>query len=285
MSIVFLGKEIPLYGLFFFIGVFVAGGIAALICKKRGIAIFDLVSSAVFTMIFAIVGAKLLFVIVSMDYIIEVFNIEGLSITDKIGAVLNGGFVFYGGFIGGFAGLVVYCKAFKEKLWKYLDIYATVLPLGHAFGRVGCFFGGCCYGMPYDGIFSYTYEGPLIGKTPIGVPLFPVQLFEAGCLVLIFAAMMVIFFKTKEKYHLTVFGYLASYCVVRFVLEFFRGDKERGGAFFLSTSQIISILIALFTAGYILWSVWLKDKIMAKKACACGEAESEKSLGESDSEK
>jgi len=273
MSIVFLGKEIPLYGLFFFIGVFVAAGIAALICKKRGIAIFDLVCSAVFTLIFAIVGAKLLFLIVSMDTIIEIFSVPGVSIMDKISVVLKGGFVFYGGFIGGFAGLMVYCKAFKEKLWKYLDVYATVLPLGHAFGRVGCFFGGCCYGMPYDGIFSYTYEGPLIGQTPIGVPLFPVQLFEAGCLVLIFSAMMVIFFKTKEKYHLTVFGYLASYCVVRFVLEFFRGDKERGGLLFLSTSQIISILIALVTAFYIVWTVWLKDKVMAKRAAATPAAE------------
>lgn len=261
MTIDFLGKEIPLYGLFFFIGIFVAGGIATFIKKKRNIDGFDLLCSVVFTLIFAIVGAKLLFIIVSWDYVVQIFSTEGASFADKMGAVLKGGFVFYGGFIGGFAGLIFYCKVFKEKVWNYLDVYATVVPLGHAFGRVGCFFGGCCYGMEYDGIFSYTYEGPLIGQTPIGVPLFPVQLFEAFFLVLIFGAMMVIFFKTKEQYHLTVYGYLASYCVVRFVLEFFRGDKERGGAFFLSTSQIISILIAFITIGYIVWTVWLKEKL------------------------
>ena len=93
-------RSIYAYGLFFFIGIFVAGGIAAFIKKKRNIDGFDLLCSVVFTLIFAIVGAKLLFIIVSWDYVVQIFSTEGVSFADKMGAVLKGGFVFYGGFIG-----------------------------------------------------------------------------------------------------------------------------------------------------------------------------------------
>lgn len=281
----FFGREIPLYGLLFVVGVGIAFSIAALVKKKRNIDGFDLVGSAVYTLIMAFIGAKLLFLIVSWNDVSMIMSLDQVPLIDRLEAIMAGGFVFYGGFIGGFLGLMIYCLQFKMRPFDFLDIYATVLPLGHAFGRVGCFLAGCCYGVEYDGIFSIAYTWETDGMTPHGVPLFPVQLFEAGCLVLIFVMTMLLLFKTKEKYHLPVFGYLAAYCVVRFVLEFFRGDKARGSVLFLSTSQLISVIIALVTVSYIVWSVWLKDKVMKKKACNFGEAESEKSLGESDSEK
>ena len=82
---------------------------------------------------------------------------------------------------------------------------------------------------------------------PINVPLLPIQLIEALALVLIFAACLVVFIKGKREYHLPLFVYLISYSIVRFAIEFFRGDAQRGKLLLLSTSQWISIVILVFT--------------------------------------
>ena len=231
-SIQIFGKEIPLYGLFFYIGIACASVVAALICKRKKIDRYDLLCAGVYTMIGALIGAKLLFILVSIDDIIK-YNIP-------FEYVLKGGFVFYGGLLGGILGLFIYSKQFKESFVQLAELFATVLPLGHAFGRVGCFFAGCCYGIPYDGPFSHTYHN-VIGQTPTGVPLLPVQLIEAACLLVIFVVMMIRYFKTKEKYGTAPVTYLMIYSVLRFILEFFRGDEERGKFLGLATSQWVSI--------------------------------------------
>jgi len=239
------GKQIPLYGLLFYIGIAAAATVAALICKRKKIERFDLLCSACYTMIGAIVGAKLLFIAVTIDEIIE-YNIP-------IQDVIKGGFVFYGGLLGGILGLFIYCKQFKEKFAQYAELFATVLPLGHAFGRVGCFFAGCCYGMPYDGPFSHTYHVVQGGTTPLGVPLLPIQLIEATILLIVFAVMMVLYFRSKDRYGMAPLIYLAIYSVVRFVLEFFRGDAVRGLYFGLSTSQWVSIGLLVAAIGYFIF--------------------------------
>lgn len=238
----FLGKQIPLYGIFFYIGIFAAGGVALLICECKRLSKFDTVASGVYAMIGAIIGAKLLFILVSWRDIIA-YKVEyELSLSDTLMSVIKGGFVFYGGLIGGALGLAVYVLQFKMKLSDFADIYAVVLPLGHAFGRIGCFFGGCCYGVPHDGAFSYTYTATA-GTTPLGVPLLPVQLIEAIALFILFAILLGIFLGHTQHTYLCVKIYALSYSVIRFILEFFRGDKERGGFLYLSTSQWISLVI------------------------------------------
>lgn len=251
MSIQIFGLTIPLYGIFFWLGIFAATAVAAFICKRRGICGFDLVSSAVYTMIMAIVGAKLLFIAVSMDDIITYAERYSLGFSEMLPLVLKGGFVFYGGLIGGLAGLALYCIQFKKPLWNYLDLYAMVLPLGHAIGRVGCFFAGCCYGIAYDGPMSHVYHVET-GFAPVGVPLFPVQLAEASCLLLIFVILLFVYFRTDSSKHYTVFVYAGSYCIVRFALEFLRGDAERGALWIFSTSQWISLIIAAVASAYLI---------------------------------
>ncbi len=231
----FLGRDIPLYGLCWLIGILLASVAACFLLKKAKIDHFDLASSAVFALLGGVIGAKLLFIAVSLRTIIE--------LKLSFWALFQGGFVFYGGLIGGFAGLLLYSKIFKVKPLKIMDIYAVALPLGHACGRVGCYLGGCCYGMKYDGPLSITYgEEVLNFGTPVGVPLFPVQLLESALLLVLFAVLMFVYFKAKNWGVCTV-SYLYAYSAIRFILEYFRGDKERGSLFAFSTSQIISILI------------------------------------------
>ncbi len=226
-------KTIPVYGLCFFIGIFVAVSVAWLISKRKDIMGYDVVYSAVFTSVGAIIGSKLLFILVSFKQIIEL-GIPWIN-------VLRGGFVFYGGLIGGIIGLYIYLKVYKLDIWEYFDLYATVLPLGHSIGRIGCFFGGCCYGMEYDGPLHCVYDYN-IGNTPVGVPLLPIQLIESFLLFCLFILLLCMFYKGKQKGN-QVIVYAFAYSVMRFVLEFFRGDKERGFLLNLSTSQIISIVM------------------------------------------
>ena len=228
------GKEIPLYGICFYAGIALAAICGVILCKRLQIDRYDVVCSAVYTMIGAILGSKLLFIAVSWKTIIEM-NISLI-------AVIKGGFVFYGGFIGGAVGLWIYCKQFHLSFGKFGDLYVAVLPLGHAIGRVGCFFAGCCYGIPYDGLFAYEYHHTY-GMTPMDVPLLPIQLIEAFVLLLIFVFGLIVYYKKTFIVYDQCLYYLILYPLARFVLEFWRGDIERGTVWGISTSQWVSLLL------------------------------------------
>lgn len=70
---------------------------------------------------------------------------------------LFAGYVFYGGMLGMTAGIAFYARMRKQPITMYLDILAVVIPLFHGFGRLGCFFAGCCYGREYHGIFAVHF--------------------------------------------------------------------------------------------------------------------------------
>ena len=234
-NISFLGIELTLYGLFFYSGIISSVIIGSLLAKNKGIPLFDIFASCAYTMIGAIIGSKLLFILVSLKQIIT-FKIPFINL-------IKGGFVFYGGLLGGILGLYIYLKQYKLSKSDFFDIYAVALPFGHAFGRIGCFFAGCCYGVEYNGPFSVTYTESY-GMTPVGVPLLPIQILEAFCLVLIFALLLLIYLSCNKK-GVTSVVYLYLYPSVRFILEFLRGDKERGILSFLSFSQIISLFLII----------------------------------------
>ncbi len=249
--ITIFGKAVPLYGLYCTLGVALAVGVGFLLIKKREIAPFDFACAGIFILIGALLGAKLLFLLVSVKQIIQ------LRLTFM--QVMQGGFVFYGGLLGGAAGLLLYTKIYKQSFKDYSDVCAVVLPLGHAFGRVGCFRGGCCYGIAYSGIGSYTYTESLNASTPLGVPLLPVQLIEAVCLLVLFVVLLLLFLKRKRGFNVYL-AYSIAYAVLRFTLEFFRGDRERG-LFFLSTSQWISL--ALLVGAVVVW--WVENRPKTKE--------------------
>ena len=245
-----LNREIPIYGICFYTGILIAAFVALWICARKEIAWFDIAYSGVYVMIGAVLGAKLLFLAVSFRQIIA----EHIPFI----AVLKGGFVFYGGLLGGMIGLFIYAKQFRMRIKNLCEVYATVLPLGHAFGRLGCFFAGCCYGMPYDGKFSCTYHIS-IGNTPTNIPLFPIQLVEVIGLVIIFALLLIVYFKTQEKCGITPILYCCLYPLLRFTLEFFRGDTERGTYGWFSTSQWVSLLILAGVEVYLIRKI-LQDR-------------------------
>ncbi len=235
-------RDIPYYGILMVCGFLIGGLLAVFRCKKYGIDKWEMVYASIFATVGGIIGAKLLSILTSINYIIE-YNLSFLD-------VMQNGFVFYGGLIGGFIGLFIYVKVFHCDAMKYFNIFAVSVPFGHALGRIGCFLSGCCYGIELDSPISFTYTQSYDPNTPLNVPLLPIQLIESGCLFLLYIVLAILFHKCNKK-SICFYTYLFAYPTIRFVLEFFRGDLIRG-VYLLSTSQWISLAIILATLTYLI---------------------------------
>ena len=235
--------HLPMYGIMMIIGIIAAFFVLMFMPLHSEIGRWDRIYGASIMLVSGILGAKLFSILTSINIIIE----YQLSFID----IIKNGFVFYGGLIGGVVGLLIYCLAYKIPILNFFDLAAVALPLGHAFGRIGCFFAGCCYGQPTDSIFGVTYTSPADPNTPVGIPLLPTQLFETGYLLLIFAALL---FLSRKKLSSGILCavYIFAYSTCRFVNEFFRCDAARGFLWVFSTSQIISILLVLITTAIII---------------------------------
>ena len=182
-------------------------------------------------------------------YVIEHWQSEFASNPAAIIRVDQGGLMFYGGFILSFVIFFAWCFVKRESPLKLADLLAAVIPLGHAFGRIGCFFYGCCYGRDSDCWCAVTF--------PMGSPswyehgrrmvsVLPTQLFEAAALLALFGALMLAWRgrKTGDGRQwgggLILGLYLCGYAVIRFGIEILRGDPRAAVGPF-SISQAISI--------------------------------------------
>lgn len=234
-----MGKEIASYGVMVVIGALVTISVIEYRCYKRKKSMVDQLYFLAFSMIFTIVGAKIMYLV-----------INGKEFVSQIGIFLNnfeiflnyigGGFVFYGGLLGAIVGAIAYGKYFHQNILCMIDVAVPGIPLFHCFGRIGCFMVGCCYGCQSDSFLSVVYTNAL--GAPNNVPLLPVQLFEAVFDILLLIVLLRV--EKKSLKHLETLGcYLTLYGIARFCLEFLRGDLVRGMWLFLSTSQWISLLI------------------------------------------
>lgn len=148
---------------------------------------------------------------------------------------IHGGSVFYGILLTGFLSAYLFARRFKIDFCRYASDVAQVLPLGQAIGRIGCFMNGCCYGKEYNGPFGILY--PVDG---LKIKVFPVWFVEAfGCLLLFWFFRKNRFKRSRHSFLI----YFIAYGSLRFFVEFWRGDTIRGVYGWISTSQIISIIV------------------------------------------
>ena len=181
------------------------------------------------------IGAKVFFLLVSS----ENKSVEYLS-TNSFW--LGGGFVFYGGLIFALAFYLIYSLGLKKFPFNESKFLAPGLVFGHAIGRIGCFLAGCCFGSQCDLPWAVHMHGEWIH---------PVQLYEAIGLLLIGCYTLKWANGKKENFYV-VTRYLLFYSLLRFIVEYFRGDLIRGVYWLdLSTSQVISVAIFLATAAAI----------------------------------
>lgn len=189
----------------------------------------------------------------------KVFQLTGYMIRDGANSsfwtfenwrgMLSGVGVFYGGLVGGIAGAAIYIRICKLDIWDVSDILVPSAPLFHAFGRLGCFFAGCCYGQ--ETAWGIPFTNAL--NAPNGIPLMPVQLFEAG-FNLLFLIIILIVRPERKRPKILLPLYLIVYAAGRFILEFFRGDIGRG-VFLLSVSQWMSLLIIPGGIILLIWTI------------------------------
>ncbi len=156
----------------------------------------------------------------------------------------QGGLMFYGGLILAVVVFFAWCLVRKERPLALADLFCTVIPLGHACGRIGCFFYGCCYGRDSDAWCAVTFPKFSPSWYEHGqrmVSVLPTQLFEAAALLVLFAALLAIYLKYRRG---TFAAYLIGYGVIRFGLEYLRGDP-RAAVLGLSIGQAISVALVV----------------------------------------
>jgi phosphatidylglycerol:prolipoprotein diacylglycerol transferase len=188
------------------------------------------------------------------------------------GTLKLGGITWLGGVLGAFPVMVLcihfLCPKVKGNALFYFNLLIPAICLGHFFGRIGCFCGGCCYGGVTDSIFGVVFpEGSLAATTypaPDGrsLPVFPTQLFEAVFELLSFTAMMVFYKKLRERFLET---YCFGYGIFRFLAEFLRGDNRGATGFALSPSQLMSIVLLLIGVLLVLYRQGRVFKKLAAK--------------------
>jgi len=168
--------------------------------------------------------------------------------------VWHGGLAVGGGIIGGFLALVYFSRKEKIPFAEFCDYFAAPMILGQAIGRIGCFLAGCCYGSSC-GHFPGVIFMNSASLAPLGVSLHPVQLYESA---LGFVLFFIILKTPLKKKGLRTVLYLAGYGVIRFFMEFIRGDTVPG-FLGLTIMQIIAIIFVV-SAGLYLPAVSQKIK-------------------------
>jgi len=163
---------------------------------------------------------------------------------EKIIAIWEGGYVFYGALLLASAGIIVYCRKQKISFLPYGDIAAPATALGLFIGRIGCFLAGCCWGKPTTLPWGVVFNHPETFSSIKGVPVHPTQLYEAAGGLGIYAYLNWLF--KRRRYQGQVFFHaIAVYSVMRFFIECFRGDDVRGLLLggWVSTSQLVSLAL------------------------------------------
>ncbi len=201
-----------------------------------------------FALIAGVLGARIL-------YVMRFWDTQFKYQLGKIIRIDEGGLVFFGGFILATLFLIIYAKKKKISLMALLDIFAPALAIGHAFGRIGCFLNGCCFGKPCDASWAVTFPKGSIPATKYpDISIHPVQLYETAENFILF---IILYFCVKKlKKGQTAAIYLTSYGMLRFTNEFFRGDHHQVDIYYGLTPAQIKALI--FVPIGIIWFIVLK---------------------------
>ena len=213
--------------------------------REQGLDPDKLWNLGIIAILSGIIGAKLLLFVTDADFRAHPFSL----------ATLQAGGVWSGGVVLALLMCIWYMRRNSLPVLRTCDVFAPGLALGHAFGRVGCFAAGCCYGRETHVPWAVTFHNPLaydIVGTPLGIPLHPTQLYEM-VLELCNAAFLV-WLSRRKKFEGEIIGtYMIIYGIGRYFIEFYRGDPGRGNNFlgFMTGTQVIAIGLVIF--GGILW--------------------------------
>ena len=219
-------------------GLMIGIGIVAALClswhraKKRAMSQETVTTLFLWVLLFGFLGAKLLFLLTELPRVIQ----------NPLPYLGSDGFVVYGGIIGGTFGGWLYCRRHDLPFMAYFDLAMPSIAIAQCVGRIGCLLAGCCYGKETTSHLALTFHESEFA--PNGVPLIPTQVYSSLLNLLHFFLLLWIS-RHKTKDGQVAASYLIFYGIGRFLMEFLRGDLERGTIGSLSTSQFISIFITV----------------------------------------
>lgn len=210
--------------------------------RSRGLDQSRIMDLGIWIIVSALIGAKGMLVVVEHDRF-------GWSWNDLVNLFRSAG-VFYGGLIAAVAVALIYLRRHRMPVWTVTDVFAPGIALGHVIGRLGCLLAGCCFGRDATGIpWAITFHSEFARQnvgTPLGIPLHPTQIYEAGAELLILGFLLLTEHRGRPFPGRTFWSYMLLYGVSRFIIEFYRGDSRGTVDFFgaaLSTSQFVSVLL------------------------------------------
>lgn len=175
---------------------------------------------------------------------------------DLYGSIKQSGIVYYGGLFGVLLMEYLICRIRRQNFAELSDILTIGIPLFHCFGRVGCFFAGCCYGVESNSWIAFPYR---VYSSQEIVKRIPVQLMEAAFELILFCILLSLYcYSEKNKIVIPKLLdiYLWSYSIFRFVIEIWRGDEIRGKFGVISFSQIISLAVI----GYMILKIVIRRR-------------------------
>ena len=205
----------------------------------------DLSNFILAMMVSGVVGSRI-------AYVVEHWSSEFAAHPADVIRVDQGGLMFYGGLILAIVVFFAWCIVRRERPLEIADLFCTVIPLGHACGRIGCFFYGCCYGKDSESWCAVVFPKFSPSWYEHGqrmVPVLPTQLFEAAALLVLFAVLLALYLRRRRD---TCAVYLVGYAAIRFGMEFLRGDP-RAAFWGLSIGQVISLGMAVLGACFFAW--------------------------------
>jgi phosphatidylglycerol---prolipoprotein diacylglyceryl transferase len=200
----------------------------------------------------AVIGSRLLYVLTELP--------TYLTSPVRIFDPREGGLVFLGGLAGALVCAVVFLRSRKQSFWRYADVMLPTVALGHAFGRLGCYAVGCCYGKPAPELpWAITFPVSTWEQiAPVGVPLHPVQLYAVALNAALFVTLTAAYRWRRFDGQMALL-YLGMYALGRMLLELVRGDAARGFVLedrwgpLVSTGQVTSAILLVTAVVLYAW--------------------------------
>ncbi len=244
---------IPLFGYGFMIllGFLVGSFLASREAVRRGQPKDRVIDFAVFGVLAGVAGARVLYVVQFWDE-----SFRGQPWWTWF-AVWEGGLVFYGGFIPGLLVGMWYLRRHRMPVLRTLDTLAPFVPVGMAFGRIGCWLNGCCWGLrcqdflpefltrfpPGSPVHASQRALGLCEENARALPVHPTQLYDSAHSFMLFGLLWW-FLRRNPADGMPTFLLLAMYGAGRFFIEGVRGDNQLT-ATGLTLSQNVSIAVLL----------------------------------------
>ena len=270
-SFTVFGIEIAYYGVIIALGMLAGALVAYREAKKTGQKVDDYIDFTLYTLIAAIIGARIYYVIFEWDYYsahpLEIFNLRA------------GGLAIYGGVLASALTLFIFTKVKKLKFWLMADTAVQGLIIGQIIGRWGNFFNREAFGGYTDSLFAMQLpvsEAKGITQELIEhlvtidgvsyVQVHPTFLYEGTWNLLLFIGICL--YKRHKKFDGEIFAiYLMGYGVGRFIIEGLRTDhlviKALGG---IAASQVLSIILIVLAVAFVIYNrVQLKKRTPVTK--------------------